>query len=449
MNKVTRFWKKFESSPPLVLATAAFLVIFTGAVLLSLPIAAKNGTSTPFIDALFTATSAVCVTGLVTVNTALHWNTFGHVVIIGLIQVGGLGFMTLASAFAMLLNKKISIASRLVIAEEKNATNLQGLVKLMKFVIASTFAIEGVGAVLLSFRFIPEFGWGKGIWNSVFHSISAYCNAGFDILGEQSLYPYRGDPLIILTIGTLIMLGGTGYYVYHDLLTKKSLKKLNIHSKLSISVMLALIVLGTVAIFFLENGNPKTLANEGSLTSWLSAYFQSVTTRTAGYFSMDQLGMYEPTALVSILLMFVGGNPAGTAGGIKTTTFALLLLITYSQIKGTQDLVVFDRRIATDLIKKAVALLVVALGWVIGVTFILLITEKNMGFINLLYEVVSGFATVGLTRNVTPALTGIGKILIILSMYLGKVGPLTLIFAITKRERQKSYREARGTVLIG
>ena len=167
----------------------------------------------------------------------------------------------------------------------------------------------------------------------MFHSISAYCNAGFDILGEQSLYPYRGDPLIILTIGTLIMLGGTGYYVYHDLLTKKSLKKLNIHSKLSISVMLALIV-GTVAIFFLENGNPKTLANEGSLTSWLSAYFQSVTTRTAGYFSMDQLGMYEPTALVSILLMFVGGNPAGK--GIKTTTFALLLLITYSQIKGTQ-----------------------------------------------------------------------------------------------------------------
>ena len=448
MNEYKRH-KRFIKNPPRVLALGFLSVIFLGSLLLMLPIASNEGTVTHYLDALFTATSAVCVTGLTTVITAEHWTLFGQIVIILLIQFGGLGFMTLATMVAMLLGKRITLNDRLIIKEQMNTFGLTGMVRLIRYVIASTFIIEGIGALLLSLQFIPEFGLSRGIYYSIFHSISSFCNAGFDVLGSTSLMKYQSNPLILLTVSSLIVVGGLGFNVYMDLTTNKlNFKKYALHTKIVLLMTLVLLLFGGLGFFFLESHNPGTLEGLSLGDQILNSYFQSVTTRTAGYYSFDQGMISDPSTILSSILMFIGGSPAGTAGGIKTVTFFMLLLITYSEIKGNDGLEIFNRRIAVEQSRRAIAILMIALLWVMIITIIMLGLEP-FPFEDLLYEVTSAFGTVGLTKNLTPQLTSISKILLIISMYLGRVGTITLVFSFANNKKKKQYKEAYGNVIIG
>ena len=392
MNIITKIKKIFVKKPQRILAAGFLFIILIGAILLSLPIATKDFVWTPFIDSLFTSTSAVCVTGLVTVNTAKHWSTFGHLVIITLIQIGGLGFMTATTLVAMILGKKITLKSRLIIREQMNTDYLSGMVKLIRYVLLSTFIIEGIGAILLSFQFIPKFGI-KGIWYSIFHSISAFCNAGFDILGDTSLEAYSNNLMFMLTISSLIVLGGIGFNVYMDITLRKfKFKNFSVHTKLVLVSTLILLVSGTVLFLLFEGQNISTIG-EKSLTNKVSgAFFQSVTTRTAGFASFNQKAMLESSAIMSILLMFIGGSPAGCAGGVKTTTFSLLILTTLAEIKGDTDINIFKKRISINALRKAIAIVVIALLW-ISTTVLLLTIFENHSFIDLLFAMVSGLST--------------------------------------------------------
>lgn len=448
MKVLTKVKDSIQESPPRFLVSGFLVVIVLGALLLHLPIASKEGIWTPLLDCFFTATSATCVTGLVTVNTAAHWTTFGHIIIILLIQIGGLGFMTVATLMALLLGKRITLKDRLIIQEQMNTFSLSGMVKLIRYVIISTFLIEGVGAILFSFKFIPMFGL-KGIWYSIFHSISSFCNAGFDILGPNSLNDYITSPIVMLTVSFLIILGGVGFNVYMDITSNKlNFKKYTLHTKIVLVMTVILLMVGFFGVLILEYDNPETIGNQGALGKILGSWFQSVTVRTAGYTSVDQGALKDSTAAICMLLMFIGGAPAGTAGGIKTTTFATLWMVLINEIKGNEDIVVFERRIKFSVIRKAIAILMIGALWVAFVIFVMLIVEPY-SLVDISYEVVSAFATVGLTRNLTPSLTTFSQILLIISMYLGRVGTMTLVFALANKKQRSLYKEAYGNIIIG
>lgn len=434
-------------NPPRVLAYGFASLIILGTLLLNLPIASKTGESVGLIDAFFTASSAVCVTGLVVVNTQEFWSTFGHVVIIALIQMGGLGFMTITTVGALILGKKLTFKDRLIIKEQLNQDTMTGLVKLTKYVLFATLAIESIGAIFLSTRFIPEYGLVKGIWFSVFHSISAFCNAGFDIIGD-GIIEYAGDTVIVLTISSLIILGGLGFSVYIDIERKRSFKRLQLHSKLAITITIFLLLVGTVLFFIIEDSNPDTIKNMTGKDKLLASFFQSVITRTAGFSSVDLSKIYDTTAFVMIILMFIGGSPGSTGGGIKTTTFGVLMLTTLSVIRGERDVVAFKKRVNTDIIFRALAIVMVSMGLIMMVSFVLTLTEE-FGFLDILFETTSAFATVGLTRGITSNLSVIGKIIISLTMYAGRVGPLTMAFAFASKAKNQSYRYSEGNVLVG
>lgn len=447
--KVKKIRHRVVNNPPRFLAMGFFAVIFIGSLLLMLPFATQEGQTTTYMDALFTATSAVCVTGLTTVITATHWTLFGQIVIITLIQIGGLGFMTIATVLAMVLGKRITLNDRLIIKEQMNTVSLSGMVKLIRYVLASTFIIEGVGALLLSIQFVPEFGFARGIYTSIWQAISSFCNAGFDVLGSSSIVEYNTNPLVVLTIGFLIIFGGLGFNVYMDLTANRlNYKKYALHTKIVLTMTATLLIGGTLGFLVLEFFNEGTLDGMNLFAKTLNSFFQSVTTRTAGYFSIDQGQLTDPSVMLSTVLMFIGGSPAGTAGGIKTVTFAMLLLMTYSEIKGNDDLEIFNRRIAAEQGKRAISIMVLGLGWVLAVTFIMLAVEP-VALEDLLFEVTSAFGTVGLTRNLTPNLTNLSKSLLILSMYIGRVGTMTLVFAFANNKDKKMHKEAYGNVIIG
>ncbi|MGO1469211.1 MAG: TrkH family potassium uptake protein [Tissierella sp.] len=447
MNYLKRKTLEFQLNPPAVLAAGFLSLIIIGTILLSLPIASKNAQSIGFLDALFTASSAVCVTGLIVVNTAEHWSLFGQIVILILIQIGGLGIMTMATSVALIMGKKIRLKERLAIKEQLNQETIGGLVKLTKYVIFITFAIEFIGALLLSVKFIPIYGRTKGIWFSIFHSISAFCNAGFDILGN-SIAPFVGDIWINIILCSLIILGGLGFAVYIDVYNQKRFKKLNIHSKFVLSMTGLLLLIGTVFFFLIEYNNPFTLEKLNTVEKITSSFFQSTVTRTAGFNSVSISSIKDTSAFLMIMLMFIGGSPASTAGGIKTTTFGTLILTTFSTIKGEKDVGVFNRRIGENVINKALAIIIIGLTWIITVSFILTITEQAV-FLDVLFETTSAFATVGLTRGITPSLSIVGKILITITMYIGRVGALTMAFAFGRRRKHKKYREAEGNIIVG
>lgn len=434
-------------NPPRVLAYGFASLIILGTLLLNLPIASKTGESVGLIDAFFTASSAVCVTGLVVVNTQEFWSTFGHFVIIALIQMGGLGFMTITTVGALILGKKLTFKDRLIIKEQLNQDTMTGLVKLTKYVLFATLAIESIGAIFLSTRFIPEYGLVKGIWFSVFHSISAFCNAGFDIIGD-GIIEYAGDTVIVLTISSLIILGGLGFSVYIDIERKRSFKRLQLHSKLAITITIFLLLVGTVLFFIIEDSNPDTIKNMTGKDKLLASFFQSVITRTAGFSSVDLSKIYDTTAFVMIILMFIGGSPGSTGGGIKTTTFGVLMLTTLSVIRGERDVVAFKKRVNTDIIFRALAIVMVSMGLIMMVSFVLTLTEE-FGFLDILFETTSAFATVGVTRGITSNLSVIGKIIISLTMYAGRVGPLTMAFAFASKAKNQSYRYSEANVLVG
>lgn len=449
MNILKKRLKELELNPPRVLALGFAGLILIGALLLNLPIASKSGESIGFVNALFTSASSVCVTGLVVVNTGEYWSLFGHVVIIFLIQMGGLGFMTLATLVALILGKKITLKERLIIREQLNQETMSGLVKLTRYVIFSTFAIEGIGALILSTRFIPIYGLGRGMWFSIFHSISAFCNAGFDIMGN-SIVPFVGDITINLTIAFLIIIGGLGFSVYIDISRNKRFKRVSLHSKLVLVTTFILIIVGMILFYLIEWNNPGTLQTLNTKEKVISSFFQSVVTRTAGFNSVNMSKIKDTTTFIMIVLMFIGGSPGSTAGGIKTTTFGAIFLTTFSVIRGRNDVVAFKKRIPQEIIYRALSIASIGLFLIVIVSMILTISEEA-NFLDLLFETTSAFATVGLTRGITPDLTSFGKVLITIMMYLGRVGPLTMAFAFAKRQKniKENYRYSEENIFVG
>lgn len=447
MSFIKKHLHKVELNPPRVLTLGFGTLILIGALLLNLPIASKSGESIGFINSLFTSASAVCVTGLVVVNTAKYWSLFGQIVIILLIQMGGLGFMTMATIVALLAGKKISLKERLVIKEQLNQQTMSGLVRLTKYVILLTFVIEGIGAFLLSTRFIPIYGFKKGLWFSIFHAVSAFCNAGFDIIGN-SMVSFVGDFTINMTICFLVIIGGVGFSVLIDIGKNKSFKKLRLHSKLVISITIILIIVGMLIILVIERKNPDTLMYLSKGERLLASFFQSVIPRTAGFNSIDISKIYDTTAFIIIILMCIGGSPGSTAGGIKTTTFGATFLTTIAVVRGNKDVVVFKQRLNQDIINRSLAIVIIGLMLIISVSILLTITEDAY-FLDVLFETASAFGTVGLTRGITPNLSNIGKLIIALTMYAGRVGPLTMAFAFSQRQKQASYRYSEGNIMVG
>ncbi|MFX4262394.1 TrkH family potassium uptake protein [Pelotomaculum propionicicum] len=441
-----RFVLRASPAQTLVLGFAA--IILTGAILLTLPVSVQPGREIDFLTSLFTATSAVCVTGLVVVDTGTHWTTFGHIVILALIQVGGLGFMTMATFLYLLLGRRIGLKQRLIIQESMNYTSLSGIVRLARYVLLFTFVTELVFAAVLSLRWSYDLGWQKGLWFGLFHSVSAFNNAGFDLFGEfKSLTDYAGDATVTLCVTTLIILGGIGFSVIVDVVRRfKEPGHLLLHTKLVLSVSGFLIIAGTIMIYLLEYDN--TLRGLSPLGKVLASYFQAVTPRTAGYNTLDMGALHSATQFLLVILMFIGASPGSTGGGIKTTTFGSLAVSVWCMIRGKENTEIFQRRIGQDQIYKSLAILLLAAGLVTFVTLLLSITEKA-DFLALLFETTSAFGTVGLTMGITPKLTTFGRILIILTMFLGRLGPLTLAFALARVKRKSQLRYPEEKIMVG
>ena len=431
-----------------ILALGFLVLIIIGAIILSLPISSKSGEPTNFLDAIFTSTSAVCVTGLVTLNTSAHWSTFGQTVIITLIEIGGLGFMSFAVLISLILGKKITLRERLVMQEAMNTFSIQGLVKMVKYVLAFTVSVQFFGALLLSTQFVPEYGISKGIFYSIFHSISAFCNAGFDLFGT-SLIGYSNNTVVILVISALIIIGGLGFTVLLELYNFKGIKKLSLHAKLVIITTSILVFGGAILMLLFEYNNPQTIANMNIKDKLLNSFFASVSPRTAGFNSLPLSQMTLASKILSIILMLIGGSPGSTAGGLKTVTCGILVLTVISLIRGREDVECFGRRFTKELVIKAFTIVFIGLSLVIGVTMILSYTEVGVSFIELLYECSSALATVGSTLDLTPNLSKVGKVLIMIMMYLGRVGPITVMLALTRKRKKSGYKYPEGKILIG
>jgi len=447
--------KKFSLSTTQSIMLSFLAMIFVGSLLLSLPVSSANGVPVPYLDALFTATTATCVTGLVTVPTVTTWSVFGQAVILVLIQVGGLGVITIMSALMLLLHKRMGIGDRLLLQDAFNLNSLSGIVRFVKRVLLGTFLVEGVGALLYMTVFIPEFGL-KGIWISVFTSISAFCNAGIDIIAEDSLCGYATNPMVNIVTSLLIILGGIGYIVWWDVLrlgreTKKRrhFRNLSLHSKIAISATLILILGGGLLIFLFEYHNPKTIGDMSLLDKLQVSLFQSVTTRTAGFATVPQQDLTNASSLLCLLLMFIGGSPVGTAGGVKTVTIAVLAVSALATIREKQEVSLFHRNISRQAVKKAVAVTMMSFAIMFTATIALsAVTEADA--LDVLYETVSATATVGLTRNLTPSLNTAGKAIIIATMYLGRVGPISLALALnSKKKNQNIIKNPTEEISVG
>lgn len=433
------------------------LAILAGSFLLSLPASSADGRAVPYIDALFTATTSICVTGLVTVPTFSTWSLFGQIVILFLIQIGGLGVVTIMSGLMISLHRRIGIRDRMLIQDAFNLNTLSGMVKFINKVFLGTFIVEAVGALLYMVVFVPEFG-AKGIWISVFNSISAFCNAGMDIISESSLYAYVHNPLINIVTILLIVMGGIGYIVWWDVmkvlknLRRQKLKcfsNLTLHSKIALSTTGILILAGTAAVFLFEYHNPLTMGSFTLPEKLQASLFQSVTTRTAGFATIPQENLTNASALFSLLLMFIGGSPVGTAGGVKTVTFTILIVSAFATMKSKADAELFHRTVSKQAVNKAVA--VVSMAFIILCASTLLLSAvTDADALDIAYETVSAAATVGLTRNLTSGLNMWGKIIIIITMYLGRVGPISLMIALnTKKETKNIIKNPTEEISVG
>ncbi|MEN1759598.1 TrkH family potassium uptake protein [Anoxynatronum sibiricum] len=439
-------------NPARVLVMGFAAVILVGMSLLMLPAASIDQASVGLVDALFTATSAVCVTGLVVVDTGTHWTVFGKTVIAFLIQIGGIGFMSMATLFAVMLGKRISLKERLLIQQAVGQNTLSGVVRFSLYLLALTFGLELVGALLLSFRFVPEYGLATGVGYAVFHAISAFCNAGFDLIGNgRSLTPYVTDPLVNLTIGGLVILGGLGFTVVLDIVNHYKTRRYALHTRLVLMMTVILLAGGTCLFLLLEWNNPDTMGNLHFLEKIQAGFFQSLTTRTAGFNTIDTAGLTTSSQLLTVILMFIGGSPASTAGGIKTVTFGVMLIMAVSVIQGRENVEIFRRKIPFDIVNRAVTILVIGLLMVVIVTMGLSILEPQFSFMEVLFEVTSAFGTVGLSTGITSLLSTPGKVLLIITMFAGRVGTLTIAFALASRQSQYQnlvhYAEER--VMVG
>lgn len=449
--------RKFSFSTTHMIMLSFLLVILVGSLLLSLPISSASGKAVPFLDALFTATSATCVTGLVTLPTVTTWSLFGHVVILILIQVGGLGVITIMSAIMILLHKRVGLNSRLLLQDAFNLNSLSGIVRFVKRVLFGTLLVEGIGALLYMIVFVPEYG-PRGVWISVFTSISAFCNAGIDIIAENSLCDYATNPLINAVTSLLIIFGGIGYIVWWDVLGlgKRSagrrrlrFRHLSLHSKIAIVTTLILTLGGGGLILLFEYDNPLTIGNLSVFDKIQVSLFQSVTTRTAGFASVPQQNLTNASSLLCLLLMSVGGSPVGTAGGMKTVTVAVLMASAIATIQNKQDVSMFHRNISKQTINKAVAVTLMSFG-IMFTSAILLSAVSDAGIMDVLFETVSATATVGLSRDLTPQLNSAGKMIIIATMYLGRVGPISLALALSPgKKHQNIIRNPSEDISVG
>ncbi|HZK88398.1 MAG TPA: TrkH family potassium uptake protein [Anaerovoracaceae bacterium] len=437
-------------SPTRIIVSSFALIILIGSILLNLPFASNDGMSIGLINAVFTATSATCVTGLVIADTLTQWTLFGQIVILVLIQVGGLGLITLATFFSILLGRKISMKGKIIAQESISNYSFTQITGMMKRIVLITFAVELLGAIFLSFRFIPRFGI-RGIYMSIFHSISSFCNAGFDIMGDyRSLTEFNGDPTVIYTTAILIIIGGLGFIVWQDLYDYHNLHRLYLHTKIVLIMSFSLIVFGAVFFIIQEYGNPETM---GSLTFFEkinAAVFQSVTCRTAGFNTLPINELSEVSKMTSILLMFIGAAPGSTGGGIKVTTFGIIMIAIASNIKGNNDTIILRRKVSQEVINKAISIASLSIVLIFMMTIIIIDVEK-IDFVNVLYEVTSAFGTVGLSTGITPSLHNISKLLLVVTMFLGRVGPLTFAIAVAMKENKTSRNSVypEGKIMVG
>ncbi len=419
-------------------------------MVLMLPVSSKTGQFTSPVDALFTATSAVCVTGLVVVDTGTYWSPFGQVVLLILFQVGGFGFMTSATIIFLAMGWRLGLRERLLIGESLGATTPGGMVRIVRRAAIFTLLVEGAGTIVLFIRFLTE-GTSvlSALWRAIFHAVSAFNNAGFDILGDfRSLLDYQGDPVVLLTIAVLIILGGIGYLVVDDVLASRSFSRLSTDSKIVLVTTISLLALGTIFLLLAEFSNPATLGALSFPQKLLVAFFQSVTPRTAGFSAIDVGKMLEPSLFFTMFLMFVGGASGSTAGGVKVNTFGVLVSAALSSTRGKESPGAFGRDFTAGNVYRALALVLLYLGLLAAVVLALSITEK-FGFVNLLFETFSALGTVGLTTGITPELSVAGRLIITVAMFVGRLGPLTFISVLTERQQPITYRYPKETVRIG
>ena len=449
--------KKFSLSTTQMILLSFLAVILLGTVLLALPISTVNRESVSFTDALFTATTATCVTGLVTLPTATTWSLFGQAVILLLIQLGGLGVITVMSGFMLMLNRKLGVGDRLLIQDAFNLNTMSGLARFVKKILLGTLLVEATGALLYMLVFVPEFG-ARGIWISVFNAVSAFCNAGLDIVGECSLCDYATNPIINTVTILLIVLGGIGYIVWWDVLrvlksrhakNRHILRHLTLHTKIALSATAVLIFGGALLVFLLEYRNPLTIGEMSLFDKIQASLFQSVTTRTAGFATVPQENLTEATALLSMILMFIGGSPVGTAGGVKTVTVVVLLCSALATVKNKNAATAFHRTVSGDSVRKAVAV-VVTFTLIFLSSALLLAAVTDASAVDILYETVSATATVGLSRNLTASLNTAGKLIVIATMYLGRVGPISMAIAFgRRRENQNVISDPIEDISVG
>lgn len=412
-------------------------IILIGALILSTPFVSVSGESLSFLDALFTATSAVCVTGLTVVDTGSYFNTLGQSIVILLIQIGGLGFMTVTSILTIFIGKKFSLKNRLVMQESLNAFSLSGVIRLTKQIIFITFGIELLGALILSTQFVPRYGFERGMFLSVFHSISAFCNAGFDALGNgNSIVAYSGNSVIMLTFVALLTLGGIGFVVILELSKHRDFKRFSLHTKLVLVTNFVLLLAGFIILGALEWNNPHTLGNMNFGEKILNALFLSATPRTAGFAAIDYNAIRDSSALFTMILMFIGGSSGSCAGGIKTTTAAILFLNVRSTARGKSNPEVFYRSIGAETVSRANAVFSVALVIVFSFTMILFVTEEGKSLINIMFEVFSAYGTAGLSMSFSAKLSQIGKVVISMAMFMGRLGGLTVVLAVAQNQKR-------------
>lgn len=454
-NERSASWLHKAVQPERALAAGFLILILAGGLLLSLPVCTQSGQSIGLPAGMFTAASAVCVTGLIVVDTGTTFSLLGQIVLLALIQTGGLGFMIFATLIMVALGKRISLRNRLLIRESMNTASMAGLVRLSGWYGLLAIVVELCGAAVLSLRFVPSYGWQKGLYFSLWHAVSAFCNAGFDLFGEfRSLTGFQHDPLVLLTVAVLIILGGVGFPVMLEAMNARfKWAGLSLHAKLALLMMTVLLLAGTIGMLMMEWSNPATLGSmPGIGDRLLNAFFQSVTMRTAGFNSVDLAAMRDASKLLCVLLMFIGASPASTGGGVKTTTVAILLLTVRSVIRGDEDIAAMNRRLPSALVRRALAIVSLMLVVLLGGTMAMAMAEKGQTpLIDLLFEAASAVATVGVSSAGTPQLSVLTKCILVPMMYLGRVGPLTLAFALARRHglRKERLRYPEEEISIG
>lgn len=438
-------------SPPQILTAGFIIIILIGSVLLSLPYASEDGARTPFIDAFFTATTATCVTGLVVVDTGTHYSAFGEIVILLLMQIGGLGFMTMATLFALAFKKRISLRERLWLQESMSHTSLEGIVRFIRRVLVYAFTIEIAGALLLAIRWSASMPFDQALYYGVFHSVSLFTNAGLDIMGPvhgpfNSFINHVDDPVINAVLMMLIFLGGIGFIVLAEVIDYPKIRKLSLHSKVVLITSGGLFAGGAVLLFIFEFTN--TLEPLGFSGKLYSSLFQSISPRSGGANTLNIADMRNASQFLLIILMFIGASPGSVGGGIKVTTFAILIGAVIAMIRGKEDVVFFKRRLAKDRVHKALTITAVSVATIVLFTMILSATEET-DFLTVMFEVTSAFGTAGLSMGLTPHLTDIGKVLVIIVMFIGRMGPLTLAYTLVPNQTKELYRHPEGKIIIG